>query len=58
MYFNFFAKYNLYTEQGKDAQILADYEKLGRDNFEGLEEEDTAPEQAPVIPKCLNNTGE
>ena len=58
VYFNFFAKYNLYTEQGKDAQILADYEKLGRDNFEGPEEEETAPEQAPVIPKCLNNTGE
>lgn len=59
VYFNFFAKYNLYTEQGKDAQILKDYEKLGQDNFEGPEEE-TAPEQetAPVIPKCLNNTGE
>lgn len=63
VYFNFFAKYNLYTEAGRDGQVISDYKKLGQDNFEDTEDE-TAPEleklkaPAPVIPKCLNNKTE
>lgn len=33
VYFQFFPRYNLYTEMGRETQIFADYQKLGRDNF-------------------------
>ena len=35
VYFQFFPRYNLYTEMGRETQIFADYQKLGRDNFDG-----------------------
>ena len=35
VYFQFFPRYNLYTEMGRETQIFAEYQKLGRDNFDG-----------------------
>ena len=35
VYFQFFPRYNLYTEMGRESQIFAEYQKLGRDNFDG-----------------------
>ena len=35
VYFQFFPRYNLYTELGRETQIFAEYQKLGRDNFDG-----------------------
>lgn len=35
VYFQFFPRYNLYTELGRETQVFKEYQKLGRDNFDG-----------------------